>query len=192
MKNLLIVIFISISSVGIAQSHNQITDVDVKDGSYLGYKYVHVIPTNVEECLLALSCHPPNVLDNFASYSLDRALEKGLFNANNRLRMNWKLEIEQNPLRYYFHSKKVYHHKTMETIVLWMLHNDLRNNSIKLKKVIRKSKRKHRAEEKLAKKKLKSAYKQYKKTQKESDDDESESTERTPPPKNFNEWIYTY
>lgn len=192
MKNLLTIIFLLIVGFGFAQPSLQITDANVEGGSYLGYRYVHVIPANIEECLVALSCHPPGVLDDFASYSLESALEKGLFNANNRLRMNWKLEIEQNPLRYYFHSKKVYHHKTMETVILWMLHNDLRNDQMTLKKVIRKSKRKHRKEEKRAKKRLRSAYKQFKNEQKEMLEEEPEEQERTPPPKSFKEWIYTY
>ena len=106
--------------------------------------------------------------------------------------MNWKLEIEQNPLRYYFHDKKVYHHKTMETIILWMLHNDLRNDQMSLKKVIRKSKRKHRKEERMAKKKLRLQYKEFKKAQKEERREEPEETDFAPPPKNFKEWIYTY
>ena len=78
MKNAMTFIFLLITGLGFAQTTAQITDTDVKNGSYLGYKYVHVIPTNVEECLLALSCHAPGILDDFASYSIDKALEKGL------------------------------------------------------------------------------------------------------------------
>lgn len=167
----------------------RITDKEVNNGAYLGYKYVHVIPSNLNQCLVSLSCLTPSTLDDFSSRSLEKALEKGLFNKNNRLRMNWKLELESAPLTQYFYRHQVYHHNTMETIILWTLYDDLNGHKINLKKIIRKSKKRHKNLEKETKKKLKKAYKKGFKQSKELPKNQQE---RKLPPKNFEEWIFTY
>lgn len=169
----------------------RVTDHEVNGGAYLGYKYVHVIPSNLNQCLLSLSCSSPQRLNQFTDYSLENALKKGLNNKYNRLRMNWKLELESSPLTQYFYHQKIYHHETMETIILWALYNDLNGKEMKLKQIIRKSKKRHKSLEKKEKRRLKNAYKSYRKAIKKQSGFKKDDR-RVLPPTSFEEWIFTY
>jgi hypothetical protein len=191
MKGLALFFFLIFSATISAQDKHipRITEQDVNNGTYLGFKYVHVIPSNLNQCLLSLSCSDPQVLNRFTDYSLDNALINGLYSKNNRIRMNWKLELESSPLTQYFYRQKVYDPQTMETIMLWCLYEDLNGREIALNKIIRKAKKRHRKDEIKEKKRLKAAYSAYKHSKKE---DLQQVDERKIPPKNFEEWIFTY
>lgn len=138
---------------GLAQEQDTITPP--KGVNYVAYKYLNVTPANMKEAIASLTLLSDQKLDEFAALEIESAMQKGVYSKYDRLGKDWGFETGSQ-LTTYFWSLKVYAPSTMKTAILMGLHKILNGEkTINVKRIIRKSKKMHRKEEKTFKKKYK-------------------------------------